>query len=252
MIKILCFLPIIAFAQVGIQVENPTATLDIDGSLRIRVLPDGDKGQDVIMVMEEEGYLEASSPNNLNRSNQVNINIPEKGYDVIANSNFEDDQVYRKPTLDLWSDQKLYGENYIKSLYFIGLKQRVTLPTNITSPNDGKIRKITFVLIRNNPEEGFGEEKHGEGFNQWFVLFQTKKYEMEASTGLGCYISDKTYMYRPNTSSSELFVPNPSYAYVENTDGAIARVQMKYQAQVRDRAFVFYDFNGKWIMSVRD
>lgn len=248
--KLLLFFPSLFFAQVIIGTDQvPTATLDIEGDLRVRNIPNGDV-TDNILLSDDNGVMYKISPSDLAKNGYVE-NSPKIGGGRVVNP--EADVLTEEfiPTLDLWTQQEMFGEEGIKDVYMVSLSQRITLPQNITTDGDGKIRKIVFVLIQNNPSEGFDDNNYSQAFDQWRIYFQTKKFEMK-SDGADCYINDITYIYKPTYSG--LFVPDPANYY--NTAGTNnperSRLKGYYQDQIRDREFVFYDFNGKWVLSVRD
>ncbi|MDG4950545.1 hypothetical protein NLM59_06390 [Weeksellaceae bacterium KMM 9724] len=258
LIYFLSLIPSLALAQVGVGTDQPTHDLDIDGNLRIREILTDSSAIGLVLSVNEDGIVNLIDSEKLRKPNESGENAPKPAYDQIIDPkkdyspDLPNDERYL-PTLDLWSDQELYGPEGIQRVYFLGLRQRVTLPQNITTEGDGKIRKISFVVIQNNAPEGFGDTEMSQLFDRWQITFQTKKFEMEANGGEGCFVDDATYLYKPNTASSGLFVPNPLLAYeAEGGDATRAHVKMRYQNQIRDRAIVFYDFGGKWVMSVRD
>lgn len=56
----ICILPITLFAQVGINTNEPTKELDINGDLRVRKVLDSESSQDIALVVDKDGVVKKS------------------------------------------------------------------------------------------------------------------------------------------------------------------------------------------------
>lgn len=238
-----------AVSQVGINTETPQSTLDIDGSLRIRTLNQG-ANTDKILSRNELGNTVNVTKNQLKTAVTKQTSIYKGqfapyivGSDVLGTSD-------KIATLDLWTEQELHGSKAINDVYFLGQKQRVTLPKNITKFGDNQVRRIEFIIINNNEPEGFVSKDGANPGNGSDILFQTKQFELQ-STYSGCVgAENETYLYQ-GTESTQLFVPRQGFSY-SSENGNKKDVRLGDNRYIKDRRIVFFDFGGKWIMSNND
>lgn len=235
-----------AVSQVGINTETPQSTLDIDGSLRIRTLNQG-ATTDKILSRNELGTAVNVTKNQLKTAVAKQTSIYKGQFaPYIVGSDVSD----KIATLDLWTEQELHGAKAINDVYFLGKKQRVTLPKNITKFGDNQVRRIEFIIIENNEPEGFVSKDGANPGNGSDIIFQTKQFELQ-STDSGCVgAENETYLYQ-GTQSTRLYVPRQGTSYSFG-NGNKKDTTLGDDLYIKDRRIVFFDFGGKWIMSTND
>lgn len=217
---------------VGIDTDEPTAMLDVNGEMRARQLNEGESTLDYVLSADEDGNVKQIPMSDLAQAIEGSPKAEYVEYTYIW-----DFLTNRTPTLDLWTKQE-NGEE-IKRYYFLGQQQRVTLPKNITSQGDDAVRVITFILVKDPQPDGFGSSSASS--ITWDAMFQTKGYQETSST------VDETCIYNSETRSSSLF----SSGWITTGNNCTERrIKLSGNTYVREREINFYDFGGKWIMTV--
>lgn len=237
-------------AQVGINTNTPEVALDINGSLKIRTIPDGDSDNDKIMAKSETG----SQISNLGKE-QLKVALAKQHSTVSAGlapfiiGSEVTDSTDKIPTLDLWTLQEVQGEGAVREVYFLAQQQRVTLPANTTSDGDGEVRRVEFIIIENSTPNGFADNEEVDA-TAYDAIFQTKEYEMQDSE-IGC-VTEDTYLYQTG-QLTDLFVDSGAgTSYTTDDDGYDRAVRTAGRWYIKNRKIVFYDFGGKWIMMLND
>lgn len=220
---------------VGIGTDEPTAMLDVDGEMRIRQTSQGDETLDYVLSVDTDGNVKQIHISDLSKAikgePQAEFVAYQRGISPVIHTN-------RVPTLDLWTKQE-NGEE-IKRYYFLGQQQRVTLPKNITTLGDGRVRVVTFILIKNQTPDGFSSTFVGA--TTWDAVIQTKGFEERSST------VDDTCLYNSETRSSTLF----GLGWFTGSNCTEMAIKLSGNTYVREREINFYDFGGKWIMTLNE
>lgn len=219
-------------AQVGINTDEPKATLDINGDLRIRKTEVLENPQHVLSV-DEEGFVKKIDVAKLGVST---VNLESAKFITSTGASIAG----RVPTLDLWTEQETAGAENIKRYYFLGQVHSVTLPKNISKEGEELARVITFVVVRNSE---FG----GSSISNWEVAFQTKLYQENTDSYLGT--NGGVFLYQSVFNGSDL---GGTYINEGSVNGYRRRVYMSGEDRIADREINFYDFGGKWVMTVND
>lgn len=237
-------------AQVGINTESPEATLDINGTLKVRTVPAGDSSTDIIFAKAEEGVqVNTITQTQLETALAKNNSIVSAGLASFLIGSTVTDDTDKISTLDLWTLQEIQGEGAVREVYFLAQQQRVTLPANTTSEGDGNVRRIEFIVIENPTPNGFADNDE-VGTTDYDAIFQTKKYEMQASD-MEC-VTDDTYMYETG-QLTDLFLDSAvGSSYTTDGNGYDRAVRTAGSGYIKNRKIVFYDFGGKWIMTIND
>ncbi|MDG4950544.1 hypothetical protein NLM59_06385 [Weeksellaceae bacterium KMM 9724] len=223
-----------SLAQVGINTETPEATLDVNGNMRLRQSPETDK-TNFVLSADEEGFVQQIPLSSLNLEA---VNLESATFVAGVNSNVNDSPV----VLDLWTEQETNGLEGIKRYYFLGQNVSVTLPRNKSVLGDHTARVITFVVVRNNE---FG----GSALSSWNVLFQTKLHQEKSNSfqggNGGVFLYDSYFGGSSLGSNSDVSTPG-------NAGGYRRSINLSSENSIRDKEINFYDFGGKWIMTVND
>lgn len=233
---------------VGIDTEKPTAMLDVNGELRVRQMSQVAKS-DYVLTTDSEGNVKQIHTSDLLTA----IKGKPKAEFIPYQGNPVSD---RTPTLDLWTKQE-NGEE-IKRYYFLGQQQRVTLPKNITSEGDNMVRRITFILIKNQTPDGFSSTFVGA--TSWDFIAQTKLYEVNADTynggDGGVCLHKATANMDQGFGLGMTWGEDLTWNWGQATwnPGVCQRRQVKFTGNIyaREREINFYDFGGKWIMTVNE
>lgn len=242
-LKILLLLPVIALSQqgVGINTDTPSKTLDVAGDMHIRKTPHGNSESDFILSIDNNGNINKINVSELSSivpEFETAMFVPYKAGSNVLNS--------KKATLDLWTEQETNGIESIKRYYFLGNQHRVTLPKNITKKGDNKVRKISFITIKNN------ELTSTDLGNSWDLYLQTKLYEEQLDVFNGGNAG--VCLYKSIESSTRLFGTGDDDGF--KTQGNVGcfrrRVKINSEGRLADREVTLYDFGGKWFLPIND
>lgn len=223
------------YAQVGIETEEPEAMLDVNGDLRVRTI-ESVESTDFVLSSDNQGFMRKLPVSGIN-SGVVNMESAQFVSGV-------GDISARTPVLDLWDEQETNGVESIKRYYFLGQNVSVTLPANVSVLGDKTARVITFIVVDN---AAFG----GGALSGYNIAFQTKLYQENVSSFNGT--NGGVFLYDSFFGGSDLLSGSGTSASVTEDDtGFRRRINLSVENSIRDREINFYDFGGKWIMTVND
>lgn len=115
--KIICFLlPQVFFGQVGINTSTPTSTLDVNGNVKIRTIPQGNN---------DDNYLTVDQNGNINK---VNSTTSKFGGELSFNGS---------------TNMANFTPGQIADIYFVDQTHTITLPV---SSNAFKGKSIKFYI----------------------------------------------------------------------------------------------------------
>lgn len=86
LILIILLFPVVLLSQVGINTKNPTATLDINGNVRVRNISTGTSSDSIVVV--NNGYLKKIAISSLQINNNIcpNLSNTSTGYYLLFTS----------------------------------------------------------------------------------------------------------------------------------------------------------------------